>query len=61
MLKKITNIFVRIAERYIPDPLVIAIGLTMFCFGSALIFTPFSALDTINAWGTGYWSLLGFT
>jgi len=61
MLKKITNIFVRIAERYIPDPLVIAIGLTMFCFVSALIFTPFSALDTINAWGTGYWSLLGFT
>ena len=61
MLKKITNLSVKIAERCIPDPLVIAIGLTMMCFILAISFTPYSALDTIDAWGRGYWSLLAFT
>ena len=61
MLKKVTNISVKIAERWIPDPLVIAIGLTIICFFLSITFTPFSALDTIDSWGRGYWSLLAFT
>ena len=61
MLKKVTNISVKIAERWIPDPLVIAIGLTAICFFLSVTYTPFSALDTIDSWGRGYWSLLAFT
>jgi|GEM_PF-6444379 short subunit fatty acids transporter len=40
MLKSMTGFFVRVAERWMPDPLVIAIGLTMVCFGAAVILTP---------------------
>jgi len=56
-----TGFFVRVAERWMPDPLVIAIGLTMVCFGAAVILTPFGPIETIDAWGEGYWSLLEFT
>ncbi len=61
MLKSVTGLFVRMAERWMPDPLVIAIVLTMVCFASAVVFTPFSPAQTIDAWGQGYWSLLRFT
>ena len=60
-LEKIANIFVKIAERCIPDPLVIAIGLTGLCFIAVLLFTPYTAIQTIDAWGASYWSLLAFT
>ena len=44
-----------------PDPLVIAIALTMVCFVAAVALTPFGVAQTIDAWGEGYWSLLRFT
>ena len=61
MLKPITSFFVRLAERWMPDPLVIAIFLTLLCYISALCFTDFSVGQTVEAWGEGYWSLLEFT
>ena len=44
-----------------PDPLVIAIFLTLLCYILALCFTDFSVGQTVEAWGEGYWSLLEFT
>lgn len=61
MLKSMTGFFVRVAERWMPDPLVIAIALTMVCFAAAVILTPFTPTQTVDAWGEGYWSLLTFT
>ena len=61
MLKTVSGFFVRLAERWMPDPLVIAIALTLVCFSAALLLTPFTATQTIDAWGEGYWSLLRFT
>ena len=61
MLKSLSGFFVGLAERWMPDPLVIAIALTMVCFGAAVAFTPFGVLQTVDAWGEGYWSLLRFT
>jgi len=61
MLRAVTNVFVKLAERWMPDPLVIAIALTMVCFGAAVVLTPFDMNQTVDAWGVGYWSLLRFT
>ena len=61
MLQSISGFFVRLAERWMPDPLVIAIALTMLCSAAAVAFTPFSVAETVDAWGEGYWSLLRFT
>jgi len=61
MLKRISAFFVKVAERWMPDPLVIAIFLTAVAFVCALLFTDFSAAQAADAWGNSYWALLRFT
>ena len=61
MLKRTSTVFVNIAERWMPDPLVIAIFLTAVIFACALLFTDFSGVQAVEAWGNNYWGLLRFT
>jgi short-chain fatty acids transporter len=61
MLKQISGATVRVAERWMPDPLVVAIFLTLVVFAAAVSLTPFTIVDTVDAWGNGFWSLLTFT
>ena len=61
MLKRTTRLFVGVAERWMPDPLVIAIFLTAVSFACALMFTDFTAIQAAEAWGNSYWDLLRFT
>ncbi len=61
MLKSVTGFLVNMAERWMPDPLVIAIFLTLLCSVAAVLFTDFTVLDTVDAWGDGFWNLLKFT
>ncbi len=61
MLKRTSDIFVKVAERWMPDPLVIAIFLTAVSFVCALLFTDFTAMQSVDAWGSSYWGLLRFT
>lgn len=61
MLRRTSDIFVKIAERWMPDPLVIAIFLTALSFACALLFTNFTAVQAVDAWGNSYWNLLRFT
>jgi short-chain fatty acids transporter len=61
MLKRTTDFFVNVAERWMPDPLVIAIFLTGVALAAALMFTDFTAGQAVEAWGNSYWALLRFT
>ena len=61
MLRGTSDIFVKVAERWMPDPLVIAIFLTAVSFVCALLFTDFTAMQSVEAWGSSYWDLLRFT
>ena len=61
MLRRTSDFFVNIAERWMPDPLVIAIFLTAVSFVCALLFTDFTAVQSVEAWGNSYWDLLRFT
>jgi short-chain fatty acids transporter len=61
MLRRTSDFFVKVAERWMPDPLVIAIFLTAVSFAAALMFTDFSAVQAVEAWGDSYWTLLRFT
>lgn len=61
MLRRTSDIFVKVAERWMPDPLVIAIFLTAVSFVCALLFTDFTAIQSVEAWGNSYWDLLRFT
>ncbi len=58
MLRRTTSFFVRVAERWMPDPLVIAIFLTAVGFVAALLFTDFTTSQSVEAWGNSYWKLL---
>lgn len=61
MLNTITRVFVRIGDRWMPDPLVIAVFLTFICLFAAFIFTDFGLTDAVDAWGFSFWNLLAFT
>lgn len=60
-MRSVTQFFVKLADRWMPDPLVIAVFLTVVCISAAVLFTDFGPIDTINAWGTSFWNLLAFT
>lgn len=61
MLKKLTRVFVKVTERFLPDAFLFAVILTIVTFVLALIFTDATPLGTLQIWGNGIWSLLGFT
>lgn len=61
MLRITTRFFVRLADRWMPDPLVIAIFLTFICVVAAVVLTDFGVADSVDAWGISFWNLLAFT
>ena len=62
MFKKITNGCVRVINRWLPDPFLFAVILTVVVFIAAMIGTQQGPVAMINAWGNekGFWSLLAF-
>ena len=63
MFKKFTNGCVRIMNRWLPDPFLFAIILTIVVFIAAMIGTAQGPIALINAWGNdkGFWGLLSFS
>lgn len=51
----------RLVGRYLPDPLIFAILLTLLTFALGVLLTPTSPLDMVSMWGNGFWNLLAFT
>ena len=49
------------SERWIPDAFIFALLATFFVLGGALVATPASLAQTIDAWGRGFWELIPFT
>lgn len=60
-MEKMTNFFTSIMRKYLPDPFVFAIGLTILTFILALIIEDISFLNLTTSWGDGFWNLLAFT
>lgn len=60
-MKALANFFTRLVSRYMPDPLVIAILLTLFTIFLAVVVEGASPLDATRYWGDGFWSLLSFS
>src|SRR5215212_2406158 len=48
-------------ERWIPDAFVFALLATIIAFIAALIWTPSTTGQVIDAWGGGFWDLIPFT
>jgi short-chain fatty acids transporter len=61
MIKAISRFFTNIVHRFLPDPLIFAIFLTLLVFVLGLALTPKTPLDMIGLWGDGFWNLLAFS
>ena len=60
MLRQLTRLCVRYAERYIPNPYLYAVILTFITVVAALIWTPSDPVKVIDSWYNGIWSILAF-
>ena len=63
MFKKFTNGCVRVVNRWLPDPFLFAIILTIVVFIGSMIGTQQGPIELVNAWGNdkGFWNLLAFS
>ena len=67
MFKKFTNGCVRVVNRWLPDPFLFAIILTIVVFVAAMVGTQQGPLELVWAWGgkattgDGFWGLLSFS
>ena len=60
MLRQLTRLCVRYAERYIPDPFMYAVILTFITLAAALLLTPTAPVKVIDSWYNGIWTILTF-
>ena len=62
-MKAITNLSVRVIERWLPDAFLFAIILTIVVFIAAMVGTGVGPLRVLSYWGSdsGFWGLLAFT
>ena len=56
----LSRLFTRLVSRYLPDPLVFAILLTIIIFALGIALTQSGPLDLVRMWGDGFWNLLAF-
>ena len=63
MFKKIVNGCVNVVNRWLPDPFLFAVILTIVVFIAAMIATGLGPIAMVGAWGadSGFWSLLSFS
>lgn len=60
MFKGLTNASVRLVERYLPDPFVIVLLLSLVVFALGMGIEQQSPVAMIEFWGSGFWDLLTF-
>jgi short-chain fatty acids transporter len=61
IMQNIAGFFTELMRKYLPDPFVFAIGLTILTFILAVVVQHQNPIDSISHWGDGFWSLLAFT
>lgn len=61
MFKRLTKGCVAIVQKYLPDPFIFAIILTLVVFVAAIATTGQGPMAMIGHWSGGLWNLLGFS
>ncbi|PYZ93021.1 short-chain fatty acid transporter [Salipaludibacillus keqinensis] len=59
-MKTLTNFSTRLMQRYLPDPFLFVVILTLVVFLMGLVLTPSNPVDMVVYWGEGFWDLLEF-
>jgi short-chain fatty acids transporter len=61
MLDRAARPFVKLVERYLPDPFIFVLILTLVAFAAAIIVEGHGPMAVIEMWGQGFWNLLSFS
>lgn len=61
MFKKLSNGCVNLVNRFLPDPFIFCIILTVIVFIAAIPATGAGVTGVLGAWGNGVWNLLAFS
>ncbi|MFO7910125.1 MAG: short-chain fatty acid transporter [Halomonas sp.] len=61
MLKFVSKPAVKLVERYLPDPYVFVLLLTIIAAFAAIAVERQTPLDVLRMWGDGFWNLLTFS
>lgn len=60
MFRLLTRGSVRLVERYLPDPYIFVLLLTIVAAAAAMFFEQRSTMEVVRMWGNGFWGLLTF-
>ena len=60
-LQRLSQFFVTIVQRYLPDPFIFAALLTLAVFIIVMPVTGQNPMQVIDAWSGGFWKLLTFS
>ncbi|BFT29858.1 short-chain fatty acid transporter [Alteromonas sp. D210916BOD_24] len=61
MLNRATQPFIKLVERYLPDPYIFVLLLTLVTFAAAVLVEQQPVQTVITMWGEGFWGLLTFS
>lgn len=61
MLQRVTSLSVRLVERWLPDPFVLVLLLTLLVFAAGIGVEGQSPVAMLEHWGKGFWNLLQFS
>lgn len=61
MLNKASRPLVSLVEKYLPDPYIFVIILTLVAFVAAMVFEGHGPMAVVKMWGDGFWNLLTFS
>ena len=61
MLNSAAKPFVKLVERYLPDPYIFVLLLSTVVFAAAVLLQQQSPLQVLQYWGDGFWGLLSFS
>ncbi|MFB2657752.1 short-chain fatty acid transporter [Shewanella xiamenensis] len=61
MLTKAAKPLVKLVDRYLPDPYIFVLLLTLVVMVSAVVAEQKTPMDVISYWGDGFWALLSFS
>ncbi|MCC5958214.1 MAG: short-chain fatty acid transporter [Rhodobacteraceae bacterium] len=61
MLRSLSRPAVTLMDRYLPDPFIFVLILTIVTASSAMLFQGTAPIQVIQMWGDGFWGLLTFS
>ena len=60
MFKKVSNFFVSLVQKYLPDPFIFAVILTFIVYVMGIFIAGNTPVEMVAHWGEGFWNLLAF-